>query len=175
MTDAPLKPDKIMQLVSGSWASAILGASAVHGLFNHLEQGATTAEIAKRTGVSVRGAQALLDGLLGLELVTLENGKYQNTPESSAFLVDGKPACFAGLAKWSISYLPRWGDLAEVARTGVPTASDTADVAENPFWESLVTSIAVLSFPVAQAAAERLQMAKAGPVTWLDVGGGSAS
>jgi SAM-dependent methyltransferase len=173
MTDTSPKPDKIMQLVSGGWAAGILGASAVHGVFNHLEQGATTADIVKKTGISARGAQALLDGLLGLELVTLEKGSYRNTPEASAFLVERKPACFAGLAKWSISYLSRWGDLAEVARTGVPSAEDTADVAENPFWEQLVTSIAVLSFQVAQAAAERLGLAKAGAVQWLDVGGGS--
>jgi hypothetical protein len=170
--DAP-KPDKIMQLVSGAWASSILGAAAIHGVFNHLESGLTAAELAKKTGISLRGAQALLDGLLGLELVTMEAGRYRNGPESSAFLVEGKPSSFAGLAKWSLSYLPRWADLAEVARTGVPTATETADLAENPFWEQLVTSIAVLSFPLAQAAAERLGLATAGAVKWLDVGGGS--
>jgi len=173
MTDNAPKPDKIMQLVSGSWASAILGASAVHGVFNHLEAGLSTAELAKKSGLSVRGAQALLDGLLGLELITLDGGKYRNSPEASAFLVDGKPASFGGLAKWSLSYLPRWGDLAEVARTGVPTSKETADLAENPFWEQLVTSIAVMSFPVAQAAAEQLGLAKAAAPKWLDVGGGS--
>lgn len=173
MTDTELKPDKIVQLTSGAWASAILGAAAAHGLFNHLEASLTPEEVARKAGIAPRGVRALLDGLLGVGLVTLENGKYHNTPEASAFLVEGKPASFAGLAKWSLSYLPRWADLAEVARTGVPTSKETAELAENPFWESLVTSIAVLSFPVAQAAAQRLGLANAGPVSWLDVGGGS--
>jgi len=159
--------------VTGAWATGIVGAAAIHSVFNHLEDGATAADVAKKAGLSARGAQALLDGLLGLGLVTLEKGLYRNTPEASAFLVEGKPASFVGMARWGLSYLSRWGDLDEVARTGVPTSAETADLAENPFWEGLVTSIAVLSVPVARAAAEKLGIAKAGPITWLDVGGGS--
>jgi SAM-dependent methyltransferase len=173
MTEHQPSPDKIMQLVSGVWATGILGAASVHGLFNHLETGVTAAEVAGKTAISPRGAQALLDGLLGLQLITLQDGRYRNSPEASTFLVDGKPASFGAMARWGLSSLARWKDLAEVARTGSPVVSDTLEIAENPFWESLVTSIAVLSVPVAQAAAARLGLAGAGPVTWLDVGGGS--
>lgn len=49
----------------------------------------------------------------------------------------------------------------------------TLDTKENPFWEELVLAIASLQFPVAQIVAERLGIAKAGPVSVLDVGGGS--
>ncbi|HLY11821.1 MAG TPA: methyltransferase [Planctomycetota bacterium] len=173
MTDSGPSPDKIMQLISGSWSTAILGAAATHGIFNVLESGASAAQVAQKCTLAPRGAQALLDGLLGLGLITLENQTYRNTPESSTFLVEGKPAWFGGLARWGLSTIARWGDLGEVAQTGIPKASDTADVADNPFWEVLVPSIAVLSFQTAQAAAERLGLAKAGPIAWLDVGGGS--
>lgn len=173
MTDAGPSPEKIMQLISGSWSTAILGAAATHSIFNVLDAGATTAQVAEQCKLAPRGAQALLDGLLGLGLITLDNQVYRNTPESSTFLVEGKPAWFGGLAQWGLGYIARWGELGTVARTGVPTASDTAEVTENPFWEVLVPSIAVLSFQIAQGAAEKLALAKAGPVTWLDVGGGS--
>lgn len=173
MPDAQPSPEKILQLISGYWASSILSAAATHGLFNHLEQGVSPRDLAGQAGLSVRGTQALLDGLLGLELVLLEGGKYRNSPASSAFLVDGKPASISGLAKGVLSQFSRWSELPQVAKTGVPTAKETADLPENPFWESLVTSIAVLSFPLAEAAAERLSLAAAGPVSWLDVGGGS--
>jgi SAM-dependent methyltransferase len=173
MTEHQPSPEKIMQLVSGVWGTGILGAAAVHGIFNHLESESTAAEVARKAGISPRGAQALLDGLLGLQLITLKDGKYRNSPEASLFLVDGKPASFGGMARWALSSLARWKDLADVARTGMPVASDTLEMAENPFWEALVPSIAVLSFPVAQAAAGRLGLAAAGPITWLDVGGGS--
>jgi ubiquinone/menaquinone biosynthesis C-methylase UbiE len=173
MTTGAPSPEKIMPLVTGAWATGILGAAATHAVFKHLETGATAAELARKAGLSARGAQALLDGLLGLGLIALEGGVYRNSPEASAFLVDGKPASFAGLARWGLVNLPRWGELAEVARTGVPQSPQTTDVAENPFWESLVTSIAVLSVPTAQAAAGKLGIGKAGPIAWLDVGGGS--
>ena len=75
MTDAGPSPEKIMQLISGSWSTAILGAAATHSVFNVLESGATTAQVAEKCRISSRGAQALLDGLLGLGLITLEIGR----------------------------------------------------------------------------------------------------
>jgi hypothetical protein len=173
MAGTQASPEKIMQLISGAWSAGVLGAAATHGLFNHLEEWTSAEELSRKAGLSLRGTQALLDGLLGLGLVTLGDGRYRNSPESSAFLTDGKPASFTGLAKWSLTNIPRWGDLAQVARTGLPVANDTADQAESPFWEPLVTSIAVLSVPLALAAAERLGIAKGGAMSWLDVGGGS--
>ena len=46
-------------------------------------------------------------------------------------------------------------------------------MADNDFWHILVPAIASLSYPVAQMVTERLGIAKAGPIRWLDVGGGS--
>jgi SAM-dependent methyltransferase len=167
-------PDKIMQLMTGGWAAAVLGGGARHGLFTALEGNPDTAEgVARKTSISRRGAQALLDGLTGLGLLTLANGKYHNTPEASAFLIKGKPSYLGAMAEVFLEDFPTWHKLPEAARTGLPTAALTADVADNPFWHVLVTAIAPLSFPVAQIAAERLGVAAAGPISWLDVGGGS--
>ncbi len=167
-------PDKIMQLVTGGWASSILGASARHGIFTALEASPDTAAgVAKTTGISHRGAQALLDGATGLGLLTLSGGRYQNTPEASAFLVKGKPSYLGGMAEVFLDDLETWRKLPESAKTGLPVAQDTADVADNPFWHVLVPAIAALALPVAQVAADRLGVAKAGAASWLDVGGGS--
>lgn len=171
MTDSPLSPERIMQLSTGGWACGILGAAITHGLFDHLEAGATASEVAVKSGISARGTQALLDGVFGLGLLRLENGRYRNTPETSAYLVHGKPGFLGGFAQMNCASMGQWSNLTSVVKTGVPV--ETADIAENPMWESLVTSIAGLSVPVARIAAERLGLAKAGPVTWLDVGGGS--
>jgi ubiquinone/menaquinone biosynthesis C-methylase UbiE len=167
-------PEKVMQIITGGWASSILGAAAQHGLFTALEGNPATAEnVAKKTGISLRGAQALLDGLTGLGLLTLSEGRYQNSPDASAFLVKGKPSYFGGLAEVYLQDFPTWQNLPTAAKTGLPSAQNTSEVADNPFWHVLVPAIAALSFPVAQMAAERLGIAKAGAVTWLDVGGGS--
>jgi SAM-dependent methyltransferase len=167
-------PDKVMQLITGGWATSILGAGARHGLFTALEEHPGTAQdVARTVGISLRGAQALLDGLTGLGLLTLAAGQYQNTPEASAFLVKGKPSYLGAMAEVFLDDFGTWQGLPEAARTGLPTAPQTADVADNPFWHVLVTAIAPLSFPAAQLAAERLALASAGPISWLDVGGGS--
>jgi SAM-dependent methyltransferase len=167
-------PEKVMQLITAGWAAAIVGSAARHGILGALEGGGDNAEgVAKKTGISVRGAQAELDGLTGLGLITLSNGHYQNTPEASAFLVKGKPAYLGGMAEVMTGALTDWAKLPEAIKTGKPTAAATADMADNDFWHVLVPAIAALSFPVAKIVAERLGIANAGPVTWLDVGGGS--
>lgn len=167
-------PDKVMQLITGGWATAILGSATKHGIFNALEDGCTNAAtVATKSGISERGAQALLDGLTGLGLLTLSSGHYKTTPVSSAFLVKGKPAYLGGMAEVMTGSLAEWGTLPAAVKTGTPTATHTADMADNEFWHVLVPAIAALSFPVAQMAAERLGIAKAGNVSWLDVGGGS--
>jgi ubiquinone/menaquinone biosynthesis C-methylase UbiE len=167
-------PDKIMQIITGGWATSILGAAARHGIFTTLEGTPDNAEnVAKKTGISFRGAQALLDGLTGLGLLTLSDGRYQNSPDASLFLVKGKPSYLGAMAEVFLQDFPNWQKLPEAAQTGLPSAPNDTELADNPFWHLLVPAIAALSFPVAQMAAERLGIAKAGTVSWLDVGGGS--
>jgi ubiquinone/menaquinone biosynthesis C-methylase UbiE len=167
-------PDRLMQLITGAWAASIVGAGARHGLFTALESRPDDAPgIAARTGISVRGAQALLDGLTGLGILKSSGATYRNTPEAATFLVKGKPSYLGALAEVFLEDFGTWQRLPEAVKTGLPTAPYTADVSDNPFWHVLVTAIAPLSFPVAHIAAERLALATAGPMSWLDVGGGS--
>ena len=171
---AVVTPDKVLQLITGGWASAILGSAARHGVFDALEANGGTAEsVASTTGISTRGAQALLDGLMGVGLLTLANGHYRNTPQASLFLTKGKPSYLGAMAEVMCGSMPDWATLPDAVKTGEPTASMTADMADNDFWHLLVPAIAPLSFPVAQMAAQRLELAKAGAISWLDVGGGS--
>ncbi len=174
MTEERPTLERIMQVASGGWALAILAAAAHNSIFTHVEAGADTVEtLAKKAGLSARGAGALLDGLVSLGFLTLSGGRYRNAPDAAEFLVDGKSSYFGGFPKVQLAEFPDLLALPEVARTGQPKTADTTDVEESPFWEQLVPAIAVLSVPVALAAAERLGLAKAGPVSIFDVGGGS--
>jgi ubiquinone/menaquinone biosynthesis C-methylase UbiE len=167
-------PDRIMQFITGGWATAILGSAAKHGIFNALGSNGDDAKgVAKKTGISERGSQALLDGLTALGLVNLSNGHYRNTPEAEAFLIKGKPAYLGAMGEVMAGSLNDWTTLADAAKTGNPTAGFHADMADNDFWHILVPAIAPLSFPVAQIIGERLGIANAGAIRWLDVGGGS--
>ena len=167
-------PEHVMRLMTGGWAASILGASVHHGVFGALEQQPDDADgLARRLAISPRGAQALLDGATGLGLLRRSSGRYENTVEASAFLIKGKPAYLGAMAEVLLDDFAAWQKLPDAAKTGLPSAVQTTDVADNPFWHVLVTAIAPLSFPVAQIAAERLCIAGAGPISWLDVGGGS--
>src|SRR3569832_391172 len=128
-------PEKVMQLISGGWAAAILGAGAKHGVFNALEDGGDdAASVAKKAGISARGAQAVLDGLTGLGLLSLSNGRYTNTPESAQFLVKGKPSYLGGMAEVMTASLVDWATLPAAVKSGSPTGSATATDPDNEFW-----------------------------------------
>lgn len=174
MTNDQPRPDRILEIANGYWATGILGVAAKHALFTHLEAGAGSAgQLAAKAGISERGTQTLLDGLVGLGLVDVRDGLYRNTAEASAFLVEGRRADLSGYAKLKFAQMDRLATLPEVFRTGGPVEAMT-EVADNPHWEDVVPAIAAQSVPVAVTAAELLRLAEAGEVSILDLGGGSA-
>ncbi|WP_405922525.1 methyltransferase [Streptomyces sp. NBC_00035] len=174
MTNNQPAPDGVMRLINGYWATGVIGAAATHRVFTHLENGAgTAAQVAARAEISERGAQGLLDGLVSVELVVLEAGRYRNSPEASAFLVEGTPASLAGFAKLKLQHTGSLADLPEVVRLGGPLAGGETEVADNPHWEGIVPAIAAVSVPAADAGVQALGIADAGEISILDVGGGS--
>jgi len=165
---------RIMQLINGYWATGILGVAASHSLFTHLQAGAHTAsQLAARAGISRRGAQTLLDGLVSLGLVELCDGSYRNTAEAATFLVEGQPACLSSFARLKLTHMGSLAALPDVVRAGGPVAEATVEVADNPHWADVVPAIAAQSVPVATIAADTLQLAEAGEISILDIGGGS--
>lgn len=167
-------PEGILRLATGYWATGILGAAASYSLFTHLEAGAGTAsQLAAKAGISQRGTQTLLDGLVSLGLVELHDGTYHNTPEAATFLVEGKPTCLSSFAKVMLPEMGNWAALPEVVRNGGPVTDARVEVTDNPDWVELVPAIASQSLPSATIAAEVLRLAEAGDISILDIGGGS--
>lgn len=174
MNDTRPSPERILQLSTGIWTAAILGAAAAHSVFAHVEAGEDTAvRLAGRAEISERGAQVLLDGLLGLGLVELHDGAYRNTTEASTYLIPNRPGYLGDFAKVLLTRAADWSALPEVVRTGTPVMTDTHDTADSSFFEELVPAIAPTSAPAAATAAEALRLADAGGISILDVGGGS--
>ncbi|MFM9614567.1 methyltransferase [Streptomyces niveiscabiei] len=166
--------DRVMRLINGYWATGMVGTAATYDLFTHLEDGAgSPEELAARAGIAVRGARALLDGLVALELVEVSGGRYRNSREASAFLVSGRPASLAAFARLKMGHLGSLAALPDVVKAGGPVSDAVVEVADNPHWENLVQAIAAQSVPVAHIAAEELGLADAGKISVLDVGGGS--
>jgi ubiquinone/menaquinone biosynthesis C-methylase UbiE len=168
------RPDRIMAIANGYWATGILGVAAKHSLFTHIEAGVDTADqLAAATGISERGAQTLLDGLVGLGLVEPHDGRYRNTAEAATFLVDGRRTSLSGYAKLKLGQMDKLVGQLGVFNTGGPLTDAMVEVADNPHWEDVVPAIAAQSVPVATVAAELLGLADAGEISILDLGGGS--
>jgi hypothetical protein len=169
-------PERILQLTGGAQATALVGAAVESGLFTRLEAGPMTAdELAKALSMSPRGARALLDGLVALDVITLGDGKYANSPDASAFLVEGKPSSLTGVARLALRSMTDWAKLPQALKTGAPVTAQPSDPKDNPAWTSLAPAIAPLSLPAAQAVVEKLNVARRGAMSILDVGGGSGA
>ena len=63
-------PERIMQFMWGYAPPLILEAAVRHRVFDVLDKGpATVEQLSKETGASVRGLRAMMNALLGLELL----------------------------------------------------------------------------------------------------------
>jgi ubiquinone/menaquinone biosynthesis C-methylase UbiE len=168
-------PERIMQMAWGHAAPLMIEAAVHLGVFDALDGGPLLLEqVASRTNASPRGIRALLNGLVGLQLLTKDSGgRYALTPESAAFLVSTKPDFRGGLFRHvSKQLMPVWLDLTDVVRTGKPArqVNDAGSSAE--FFQKFVEDIFPMSYAAAQALGKALNLADR-PAKVLDVASGS--
>ncbi len=171
-----ITPERIMQLAWGYAPVLIIEAAVKHRVFDTLnESPKTLAELSQATGASERGLAAIINALVGLQLLAKEGNRYSLTPESAAFLVSTKPSSFGGLFKhMSVQIIPRWLKLDDVVRTGKP-ATAVNDRSEGAhFFAEFVEALYPMSFPPAKALAEHLGISKAtNLIRVLDIAAGS--
>lgn len=149
-------PERLMQLAWSFAPPLVIEAALQHGVFDRLDQGArSAAELATETGASVRGLTAILNVLVGLELLGRDSDRYTLTPESAAFLVSSSPG-FHGMFFQHISdhLLPRWLKLNEIVRTGRPTSHVNQEEEGAQFFAEFVEALFPISFPAASALGE---------------------
>ncbi len=115
-------PEGIMQLGLGFWASKTLLSAVELGVFTELAQGPKTLpELTARFGLHQRGAQDFFDALVALHMLTRENGRYANTPDTDVFLDRNKPSYVGGMLEMcSRRLFGFWGSLTEALQTGKP-------------------------------------------------------
>jgi ubiquinone/menaquinone biosynthesis C-methylase UbiE len=141
----------------------IISAAVSNKVFDALENGAKTVEqVSKETGASVRGLRAIMDALVGLELLKKDRqSRYSLTPESEAFLISNKPGTVAGFFQTILPRLvSKWVQLPEVARTGQPVAAVNEETEGTEFFSQLVENIIPMSYPGAQKVGDHLKVAK---------------
>src|SRR5215210_5930007 len=121
--NAPVKPDQIMQLGLGFWASKTLLSAVELGLFTALAESPMTAEaVGQRFNLHPRSLRDFLDALVSLRMLERDAaGLYSNTPEADMFLDRAKPSYIGGMLEMANTRLyPFWGSLTEALKTGRP-------------------------------------------------------
>src|SRR5262249_51230586 len=125
MADRVVSPERLMQFWFGFAPPLMLEAAVGYRVFDVLGNSPkTVAEMSAATRASGRGLRALLDGLVGLELLAKSGDVYALTPESEAFLVSGKTTFRGGMFRHvSRQLIPHWVRLADAVRTGKPAVA----------------------------------------------------
>ena len=165
-----------MQLGSSYAPPLIIGAAASNKVFDTLAGRPKTAEeVSKATGASVRGLRAIMNALVGLELLSKNGSKYSLTRESEAFLVSNKPGTLAGFFPMIMKrIIPHWLKLDDIVRTGQPSEARNEEHPGTEFFTDLVENIIPMSYGSAQALAESLKLEQTkADVRVLDIAAGS--
>jgi ubiquinone/menaquinone biosynthesis C-methylase UbiE len=172
-----LTPERLQEFGFAYAPPLIISAAVNNKIFDTLEGGAKSVEqVEKETGASPRGLHAIMDALVGLELLKKDRqSRYSLTPESQAFLVSEKPGTFAGLFGSILPVLTsRWLRLTEIVRDGRPAVAVNQETEGTEFFSQLVETIIPMSYPGAQKLAEHLKVAKAKEqVRVIDLAAGS--
>lgn len=170
-------PERISQLAWGYAPTVILESAVRHGVFDLLDDGPKTVdELAATSSGSRRGLRAILNALVGLQLLTKDgDGRYALVPDSATFLVSTKPGYLGGLIKHTTRQLiPMWLRLNEIVHAGGPASAVNREQTGSEFFHEFVEDIFPMSDPAAQNLARALDVASAsGPVKVLDLAAGS--
>ena len=169
--------ERIMQFTFGFAPPLIIEAAIRHRVFDVLDQGAKIIEeLCAETQTSPRGLRALLNALVGLELLAKDDeARYALTPESAAFLVRGKPAFHgAFFLLTSGPMLSEWAKLNDIVRSGRPEKHINREQDGVAFFRQFVEYIFPIHYAAAQRLGEALEVSKAAaPLSVLDLAAGS--
>src|SRR5258708_39594180 len=92
------RPDHILQVGTGFWASKTLLSAVELELFTELaKHPETLEELSARLGLHPRSARDFLDALVALNFLERRDGTYYNTPSTDLFLDNRKPSYIGGM------------------------------------------------------------------------------
>lgn len=117
-----VRPDHIMQVGLGFWASKTLLSAVEMQLFTELaKHPESLAELSARMELHPRSAHDFLDSLVALGFLQRRDGIYSNTPETDLFLDKRKPSYIGGVLEMANQrHFDFWNRLTTALRTGQP-------------------------------------------------------
>lgn len=168
-----MNPARLVEMASAFYESSVLFAASDLGVFAKLaELGEADARtISGACGLDPRGARLLLDACVALELLIKRGDRYQNTPESAAFLVPDSPADLSGAIRYNRDVYGAWGKLKDLVMTGKPVERPELHLGEDPErTRTFVLAMHGRAMGIGQAVIPLLDLC--GRKAVLDVGGG---
>jgi 2-polyprenyl-3-methyl-5-hydroxy-6-metoxy-1,4-benzoquinol methylase len=171
----PPSPDLFFDTVQAYQRTAALRAAIDLNLFTAIADGAhTVPALAARCHASERGTRILCDFLTIVGFLIKTGGSYQLTQDSAAFLNAHSPAYMGGTMEFlgSTDVVRHFDDLANTVRRGSIPKDDSTVANENPVWEKFARAMVPMMMPSAQAIADILAIAAAGPIQVLDIAAG---
>ena len=178
-TEAPAtatpSPDLFFATAFAHQQTAALKAAVDLDVFTAIHEGASTArQIAGRRNASERGMRILCDYLTMLGFLTKTGDIYQLTPDSAVFLSKSSPAYLGGTLNFLCTpeILSNFSVLADTIRRGAVSAEGNTVAEANPIWVEFARAMAPMMIPAAQAIAEVIDVASAGPIRVLDIAAG---
>lgn len=121
-----LDPSHIMQTATAFWASKVLLTAVELDLFTVLgDESITASQLGKTLGLHPRGTYDFFDALVALKFLDRDGdgpeGRYKNTPQTSAFLNKKSRTYIGGMPQMLNSRLfGFWNDLGTALKTGKP-------------------------------------------------------
>ena len=169
-------PGFVFETLLAYQRTAALRAAIEIDLFAALGAGpAGSAELARRCGVSERGARILCDYLTTIGLIEKDGGTYRHTPTSAVFLDPRSPASMASIVRLlgHPEILRPWEQLTEIVRSGRTVLPGEGTVEpDNPVWVEFANSMVPMVAPAIAPLAQAVLTHRPGPIRVLDIAAG---
>jgi uroporphyrin-III C-methyltransferase len=158
-------PDQLLRLATAGLGSQVLGFLLELALFDRLEEPRTAAELAAEVGLDEAALGELLEALVALGVLERLAEGYRNLELASRYLRTGSPQSLRHLLLYQSRLAGGWEAVARYAREGCPEFLPAAD---GDVYRAACEELARFAAP---AVAEKLDLARRGPVLLIGWGG----
>lgn len=164
-------PKKLLELSGGYWASFTLHAAVELDVFTLLDgRSMTEDEISVELGLSPRGAEALLNALAAMGLLTKKDAKFQ-ADEDAARSLSKRSRGYIGFMIRHHHYISKsWAELPGSVRSGIPARDPGHRKAGDRELEAFEMGMFNNASLIAPKVAEAIDLS--GRKSLLDLGGG---
>ncbi len=166
--------ENLLNVVGGFHPACVLIAAAELDLFTLLHgQSMDAAGLAARAQADPRATTVLLDALVAMRLLQKRDGVYEVPTEVAELLTETGAQCRLGMVRHQGNCLRRWGQLAQVVRTGRPVEREVSVRGAEADLASFIRAMHEISDPVAATLVASLE-----PLPFrhlLDLGGASGT